>query len=140
MDTEKIRDAMRPLTMDYYESVRRYARGILEEMPEDERNQDYIEEAIHETADGAEEVIYTFQAQMVAIISENSEAWREIGELPKENSESVIAYCALREDIWEALRLLDCSCGHDYAAHADDYELQCDDCDCEGFTLALVTA
>ena len=67
-----------------------------------EELREHMDEWLHETLDGCEEVIYTAQSKVVLLISSNEGAFEEFGydELP---SLSVRAFCALKRDVEERI-------------------------------------
>lgn len=95
----------------YYSEVESIADEAIKEHPEDEEARG---EWIHETCDGHNYVIYTYKAQLVLAVSENSDAYGD--EFGTEGivcddgsvNYSALAYMALRRDVEEAVsRLVD---------------------------------
>jgi len=109
-DDKAVENAQQVLKARYYQTVRSYATDILKEAQdagyEDiEEARGFIDEKVHETADGSAEVIYTHRAINTLYQSDN---WTEIDEVGLEGSASelsslvtVAAYYALRADILE---------------------------------------
>jgi hypothetical protein len=88
-------------------TVRALGEMIVAEQKESNLNRDDLETYIHESIDGTQEVIYTFQAQLVAAASENTDEAQDDGiEYGPKNGmfDSQRAFYALRADVLEWLR------------------------------------
>ena len=102
MDTGELNEAMRPVTTAYNQAVRNIVEEALAEHPaDDEKRDEYIDESV----DGSEWVIYTYRAQIVIAISDNSDAYLDYGiELTDGQVPwSTIAFCAMEADCRELL-------------------------------------
>ena len=105
MNTEELNEAMRPVTTAYNQAVRDIVEEALTEHPDDDEARDIF---ISESVDGSEWVIYTYRAQIVIAISDNSDAYLEFGivfpdgEIPW----STVAYSAMEADCCELLNAM----------------------------------
>lgn len=69
----------------------------------DETRRERMTEWLDETLDGHEHVIYTGQAQLVILASNNDDAYEDVLDGREPVSESQRAYFALQADVWEML-------------------------------------
>lgn len=97
---DNLSDALRPLTVAYNAQIRSIAQTCVEEAAEYNRD---LEDVLWETIDGHQWVIYTFKAQVVAIISDNADAWQEAIDASEGLSPEQVAYFAMLEDVREVL-------------------------------------
>jgi hypothetical protein len=106
-----VNEALRVLRSDYYTDIRDLARDYAKRVADGEftgrRGSEDLDEDIHQTVDGYNWVIYTHQAKIVQIVSDNADAAFEEGVAPEMGSDSVpfevLAYHAIRADLREAL-------------------------------------
>jgi hypothetical protein len=101
-------DGISALRAEYYSSVRSTAKDIHDDYRKGMfRDRDGLLTRIHEECDGDQWVIYTFRAQIVALVSDNSGAFADQGldgiMRDGEINWSAIAYCAMERDVIEAL-------------------------------------
>lgn len=116
MDREEARrrigEANAVLRKDYWDDVRSAAEGLKQRLQDGEFNdRDQFLEALHETVDWHERVIYTFQAQQCLLYSDNDGAYFE--DFGSEGAVrdgqlnwSALAYAAFERDIIEQLDAL----------------------------------
>jgi len=91
------------LRADYYADVRGIADDIVQAIKDGEvTNRDDLEERLHETIDGTQRVIYTYQAKCGLLASDNEDAYEdETGE--QDATPEVRMYYALMADVREDL-------------------------------------
>ena len=92
----------------YYSEIRSMAEDYQSRIEKgDFEDRDAFLQDVHETIDSHQFVIYTHKAQCVALASSNSGAVADLGiEIATKDGEiqwSVIAYCAMERDLYEAL-------------------------------------
>ena len=118
---QAVNNAVSIIRQDYYEDVTGAAEGIIEEAKiqykkgkgltgEDLRES--VLEGIHETIDSQRRVIYTFQAQLGLLVSDNSGAYVEEYGPEGATSEgdlnwSVLMFAAMEQDVMEKLNDMD---------------------------------
>ena len=73
-ETAALETIRRTLQHWYYRTVEQYAVQIQKEARDEERD---LDDVLHETLDGASEVIYTGKAQLVIAASNNDDAYLE---------------------------------------------------------------
>jgi len=111
-------DALRVLRADYYSDVNGVAQNVLERMIEDvegaEGNyltREQISDIMHESVDGTQRVIYTNQARVGLICTDNQDAYvEEFGELPVEGDSikwEAMMFAAMEKDTYELLGTTD---------------------------------
>lgn len=102
--SELVTEQLRPIRAAYWDDIRDLAAEIVADNPDDE---DAREQAIHETADGSEWVIYTRNAYLVALVSDNSDAMDEVGgEATGDGIDYAVtaaAFYAVRADLTDAV-------------------------------------
>lgn len=102
----QVQDAVSVITRDYYADVRALGDDLIDRIQdgEIERMDDFGDE-LHETVDGAQRAIYTFQARLGLIASENHDAYFEegLGDLDCKESVpyEVLMFYALQKDVVE---------------------------------------
>lgn len=104
--TEKdVEDALRVLRADYYSDVRGMAKDLADRMKAGDIED--FNDALHEDVDGCQRVIYTQQAQIGLLCSDNEDAYaQEFGEVPVTDGAinwAAMMYSALQQDIIEDL-------------------------------------
>jgi len=98
--TEKeVEAAFDVLRADYYSDVLRLAETVLEEL--DERDDADPVDVLHEVLDGTARVIYTFQAKVGLLCSDNEDAMEE--ETGETGDVSQRMFYALMQDVQERL-------------------------------------
>ena len=110
----EVAEAVRVISTAYRAHVRLLAEEIIAELNggdlEDDRNRELISDRIHEAADGSAWVIYTHRARMVLLVSEDPDAYMELGVEAMETDGalnwSALAFCALRADIEQIVTAL----------------------------------
>lgn len=114
-DDNAVEKADQVLRARYYQTVRSYAESILQEAKQEgyedfDRANEFLVERIHETADGAQEVIYTHKALQTLVYSDRWQAVEDTGmELPDDDlprTVTIAAYYALSADIAEQVEAL----------------------------------
>ncbi len=101
---------------EYLDDVRGTARGFVDDCKSDNYTGD-INDALHELIDGSARVIYTWQAKMCVVWSDNDGAYFDEfgGEGASDSSGinwSALAYCAFMADVREEIeRILDSDLG-----------------------------
>jgi hypothetical protein len=105
-----VKDAHAVLRASYYREIRGLADDLLDELKRGalEVDGEAVDRWIHETLDGHQRVIYTYEAQMVAIISDHDNAYADnygADGLVQDGAINWagIAYAAMREDLLEEL-------------------------------------
>ncbi len=102
--------ALRVLRADYYSDVNSVAEGVLERMIEEGEGAE-LSDIMHEAIDGTQRVIYTMQAQVGLICSDNEDACVDAtGEVPVQGNAinwSAMMYYAMEQDVTEALGTTD---------------------------------
>lgn len=100
---DEVSRAVAVLRRDYYGDVRDIAQDIAERVASGElTDADDVEEAIRETVDGCARVIYTFQAKLGLLASDNEDAYQDdTGEEP--SGPSVAMYYAVCADVRDEL-------------------------------------
>lgn len=102
-------DALRVLRADYYSDVNSVAQNVIERLIEDDGGD--ISDIMHECVDGTQRVIYTHQARVGLICTDNADAYvEEFGELPIEGDSikwEAMMFAALEKDTYEALGTTD---------------------------------
>ena len=91
---------------DYFRSVRGLASDVVDAALAaiiDGETVD-LDEMVHQSVDGSAWIIYTARAKTVPQWSDNADAWEDFGELPEDNAETFIAYCAMERDVTDAVR------------------------------------
>lgn len=98
--------AVSAIRADYYTDVREHAASFAQEHADEfdaetgEITGD-IEDALHESIDGCSRVIYTYQARLGLLVSDNEDAWEEYGfETPTIEQRM---YCAMMADVRDYL-------------------------------------
>lgn len=100
----QIQDALAVLRRDYWTDVRGLADAWREarEYAAKHGNRFEAHDALHEIVDGSERVIYTFQAQLGMLFTDNATAYEDdIGERPARVEQSM--FYALIADVRETL-------------------------------------
>ncbi len=65
---------------DYWADVRHVAKELIERIKEGEiRDDEGLNEALDEAVDATQRVIYTFEAKLGMIATDNPDAWEELG-------------------------------------------------------------
>lgn len=105
----QVDEAFRVLQADYYSDVREIAKYAIDEIKNGNiKEVEDLDTWLHQTIDGYERVIYTNQARLVGVLSDN----RDVGldELGMESFDfsdgiphEALAYCAMRRDVQEQL-------------------------------------
>jgi hypothetical protein len=117
------------LQRDYWDDVRGLAESIEAEIATGEITcQDDLQERLHEDCDGAARVIYTHQAKLCLVFSDNDDAYEQEygGEMP---NWSQLAYCAFFRDVQERVDPTVCDdCGDKFATKEHDGDDVCQDC------------
>lgn len=97
-------EAVSVIRRDYYQDVLGLARDLAERMKAGEI--DDFGDALHETVDGCARVIYTFQAKLGLLVSDNEDAGEEeLGEAP--DTVEARMFWAMCADIRERLEASD---------------------------------
>lgn len=97
----EVQEALAVIRRDYYADVRSIAEEYTKaKTGDDEKDQ----ETLHQLVDGAQRVIYTYQAKLGLLISDNEDAYQdEFGEPPPTIEAQM--YVALTRDVLEYLNL-----------------------------------
>jgi hypothetical protein len=102
--------ALRVLRADYYSDVRGVAENVLERMIEEGEGAD-VHDIMHESVDGTQRVIYTYQARVGLICTDNADAYvEEYGDVPVEGDSikwEAMMYAALAADAHQLLGATD---------------------------------
>jgi hypothetical protein len=102
----QLRDAVSVITREYYEDVRGIGDDLIDQIQDgDIARSDDFGDALHDAVDGTQRVIYTWQARLGLIASENHDAYFEEGIGDLDCSESVpyetLMFYALQKDVVE---------------------------------------
>jgi hypothetical protein len=102
---QQVKDAVAVLTRDYYSDVEGVVNELESQIKDGTiRTREQADEWIHETVDGHQRVIYTWQAKMGLLVSENEDAMaEELGESDVSPDPSVRMYWAMKKDVEEAV-------------------------------------
>jgi hypothetical protein len=105
MESEEIREHLRPIQTAYNAAVREIVEEAIREYP---ANEDERGEFIDQSIDGSEWVIYTWKAQLVIVLSGNADAYIEYGlnETRAVIDWSALAYAAMQQDANDLLAVL----------------------------------
>lgn len=103
----EVKEAIRILTADYYSDVRDVAESVLERMIEAGEDAEYSD-ILHEEVDGTQRVIYTFQAKLGVVMSDNADAFfEEFGDEGACTKDGIawerICFVAMERDVGELL-------------------------------------
>ena len=103
---EDVKAAINILTMDYYNDVRDVAQDLAQRMKDGEVDEFSV--ALHEAVDGTQRVIYTFQAQLGVILSDNTDAYfEEFGEEGACSKDGIawerLCFVAMQQDVIKEL-------------------------------------
>jgi hypothetical protein len=83
---------------DYWADVRGVTAGLIERVKEGEiSDQEGLEQALNEAVEGTQRVIYTFQAKLGMLATNNPDAWEELG-LESPTVEQMM-FCAMEADV-----------------------------------------
>lgn len=105
----------RALRRDYWQDVADVADDLLDELKDEvfsgditeaREAEDWLSDRMHEACDGHSRVIYTHEAKLALVYSDNAEAWKVYGEFPMDDGEpnwSAAAYCAFEADVRDNL-------------------------------------
>jgi hypothetical protein len=86
------------IQMDYYADVKGVAKEMLRRVKDGEiSSRDDFEQQLNESVDGTQRVIYTFQAKLGMLVTENADAWEELG-LEHPTVEQMM-FCAMEADV-----------------------------------------
>lgn len=102
--TVTVDEAVSAIRRDYYSDVLGMAKDLAERMKAGEIGD--FEDALHEDCDGCARVIYTFQAKLGLLVSDNEDAWEEVDSGAVLKPEQRM-YFALQADIRERLEASD---------------------------------
>ncbi len=102
--TVTVDEAVSVIRRDYYSDVLSMAKDLAERMKAGEV--DDFEDALHEECDGCARVIYTFQAKLGLLASDNEDAWEDVDSGAVLTPEQRMFY-ALQADIRERLETSD---------------------------------
>ncbi len=110
---ERIKSGLDALRHEYHNEVRSLADDVRAEVKAGRlADSEAVDTYLHETIDGHQWVIYTWRSQMVALVSDNSDAFvDQFGTegLVKDGAINWagMAYCALEQDVRESLGDID---------------------------------
>ena len=92
------------LRRDYYSDVADVVSDLIARIKSGEiEDEDDLQTAIHEDIDGHQRIIYTFQAKISLLCSDNEDAGEEDGCLGDKPTVEQRAFCAMRRDVEERL-------------------------------------
>jgi hypothetical protein len=123
---ESVDEAVAVIQRDYYKEVNQYADDFIERIKEGEwDNRDDFIDSFNQEIDGAARVIYTWQAQLGLLVSENDDAGIEsLGPDGFDWSSgipwSALMYFAFEADIYEAMDRKDFDVNDDELFEPDD--------------------
>ncbi len=100
------RAATNILTQDYMNDVRSCARGLAERMKDGDASD--FSDALHEAVDGTQRVMYTFEAKLGVILSDNGDAYfDEFGEEGAVEKDGIkwerLCFVAMQQDVLKEL-------------------------------------
>lgn len=97
---EDVNAAVSIIKRDYYQDVRDLGDSLKDEVKAgDIDNEEQLQERLDEDVDGSGRVIYTLQAKLGLLSSDNEDAWEEMG-LENPTPEQKM-FCAMRQDVLE---------------------------------------
>jgi hypothetical protein len=102
----EVQDAVSVITRDYYGDVASVGDDLIQRIKDGEiASPDDFHDALHDAIDGTQRVIYTWQARLGVLVSENHDAYFEEGLGPLDCSESVpweqLMFAAMERDVVE---------------------------------------
>lgn len=122
-DRDAVNDAVQVIRQDYYQDVQGVAQDVAEYIRENAPiDRDRIMDVIHETIDGHGRVIYTFQAKLGLLASDNEDAYFEDFGSDTMPTESQKMYCAMERDVYEELDRMGIDINDDYPGQEEDDE------------------
>lgn len=104
---QQVKDAVAVIQRDYYADV----QGVVDELERQVKDgtittREQADDWLHETIDGHQRVIYTWQAKLGMLASENEDAYEdEYGEKP--GTVEIAMYAAMKKDVEEAVERSD---------------------------------
>jgi hypothetical protein len=122
----RIEDAHQVLRADYWQDVREAAEELKDRLQAGEfGDREEFQDALHETVDGHQRVIFTFEAQQCLLYSDNDGAYFEdFGSegVVKDGqiNWSALAYAAFERDIIEHLDAIDVDVNDPIPAREDE--------------------
>lgn len=129
VDVDRIGKAIGTLQKDYYDDVRGLVESIKDEIKDgDITSMEHLQDRLHEDCDGAQRVIYTQQAKLALVFSDNDDAYEQEfgGDMPEW---SHLAYCAFYRDVQEHLDVEECEdCDNALATVEHDGDQLCQEC------------
>lgn len=97
---EDVQAAFNVINKDYWNDVRGIAEDLYRELRSGELSRDDIDERIHELVEGSARVIYTFQAKLGMLCTNNADAYEELGvDLSEGIDWSKLMACSMIEDV-----------------------------------------
>jgi hypothetical protein len=109
-----VQDAVAVITRDYYADVAAVGDDLIARIKDGEipSRDDFFSEALHDTVDGTQRVIYTWEARLGLIASENHDAYFEegLGDLDCRSSvpHEVLMFYAMQQDVVEYMEREGC--------------------------------
>jgi hypothetical protein len=128
-DERRLQRASGLLQRDYWDDVRSLVEDLKDGIKDGHiEDQEQLQERLHEDCDGAGRVIYTHQAKLALVYSDNCDAYEEEygGNMP---NWSQLAYCALYRDVQDRLDPTTCEdCEVNFATTEHDGDSLCKEC------------
>ena len=101
----EVRDAVAVITRDYYGDVQNLGDDLIQRIKDGEiPDADSFHDALHEDVDGTQRVIYTWQARLGVLVSENWDAGLEEGIIELSGDTipwEQLMYAAMERDVVE---------------------------------------
>ena len=87
------------INRDYWDDVRGVTNDLIGRIKDGEiKDREGLDQALDEAVDGTQRVMYTFQAKLGLLATENEDAWEnDFGEKPEDESKAMFA--AMRQDV-----------------------------------------
>lgn len=99
---EQVNNAVSVLQRDYYQDVRDVYEDLCRAVKDKETDRDDYMDWLHETIDGTQRVIYTFQARCGMLVTANPDAYTEdFGEEPRTVEQAM--YAAMMRDVQDLI-------------------------------------
>lgn len=102
-----VKAAISVLEADYFNDVLGIAKEIAKELKKGEIDEDEVRDRIHEDVENDQRIIYTYQARIALLCSDNNDAYvDEVGEVPLQGRNihwEALASAAMQQDVFDAL-------------------------------------
>lgn len=98
-----------PTRSEYFNTVDAIAEDIRKEYPDADKDHNERCDAVHESVDGSEWIIYTYRVEKVLEYSKNEPDGEEVRSMSGPDADwrkqqQIAAYMAMEQDVYEAIR------------------------------------